>query len=75
MRNQGNEVIPTPADADKDAELRRTTWYLDTPGFELQRANVTLRVRDEAGREETVQDHPQVPDAGPLHRCGLRPYA
>jgi len=47
VRNQDNEVIPAVADPEKDQELRRTTWYLDTPGYELQRANITLRVRDE----------------------------
>ncbi len=47
VENQGNEVIPDNADPDKDAEQRRTTWYLDTSGFELQRANVILRVREE----------------------------
>ncbi len=45
--NQGNEVIPDHADPDKNAEKVRTTWYLDTPGYELQRANITLRVREE----------------------------
>jgi hypothetical protein len=52
VENQGNQVIPDAADPDKDAELRRTTWYLDTPGFELQRANATLRVRNEAGEKK-----------------------
>jgi hypothetical protein len=52
VENQGNEVIPEPTDPDKDTELRRTTWYLDTPGYELQRANVTLRVRNEAGEKK-----------------------
>lgn len=52
VRNQGNEVIPDVADPDKDTELRRTTWYLDTPGYELQRASITLRVRDEAGEKK-----------------------
>ncbi len=47
VENQGNGVIPNQSDPDKDAEKRRTTWYLDTPGYELQRANVTLRVREE----------------------------
>lgn len=47
VENQGNGVIPDQSDPDKDAEKRRTTWYLDTPGYELQRANVTLRVREE----------------------------
>jgi len=55
VRNQGNEVIPDAADPDKDQELRRTTWYLDTPGYELQRANVTLRVRDEAGEKKPIK--------------------
>lgn len=45
--NQGNQVIPENLDPDKDAEKRRTTWYLDTPGYDLQRANITLRVRNE----------------------------
>ena len=48
VENQGNAVIPDDADPDKDTLIRRTTWYLDTPGYELQRANVTLRVREEA---------------------------
>ena len=52
VRNQGNDVIPGAADPDKDAEQRRTTWYLDTPGYELQHANITLRVRDEAGEKK-----------------------
>jgi hypothetical protein len=47
VRNQDNQVIPDSADPEKDKVERRTTWYLDTPGYELQRANVTLRVRDE----------------------------
>ena len=47
VRNQDNEVIPNSADPKKDQVERRTTWYLDTPGYELQRVNVTLRVRDE----------------------------
>jgi hypothetical protein len=47
VRNQDNEVIPAGADPEKDKVERRTTWYLDTPGYELQRVNVTLRVRDE----------------------------
>jgi hypothetical protein len=47
VANQGNEVIPAGIDPDKDKAMRRSTWYLDTPGYELQRANVTLRVREE----------------------------
>ena len=47
VENQGNEVISDLADPDKNVEKARTTWYLDTPGYELQRANITLRVRDE----------------------------
>jgi hypothetical protein len=47
VENQGNEVIPDADDPDKNAEKQRTTWFLDTPGFELQRANVILRVREE----------------------------
>ncbi len=46
VENQGNELIPDLADPDKHAENERTTWYLDTPGYELRRANVTLRVRE-----------------------------
>jgi hypothetical protein len=46
VTNQGNEFIPDSGDPDKDVEKTRTTWYLDTPGFELRRADVTLRVRD-----------------------------
>ena len=45
-QNQGNEVIP---DHDRSRQERtrkvRTTWYLDTPGYELQRTNITLHVR------------------------------
>jgi hypothetical protein len=52
VHNQGNEAIPDAADPDKDTELRRATWYLDTPGYELQRANITLRVREEAGEKK-----------------------
>jgi hypothetical protein len=52
VRNQDNQVIPADADPDRDKELRRTTWYLDTPGFELQRANATLRVRNESGEKK-----------------------
>ena len=52
VRNQGSDVIPVEAGPDKDTELHRTTWYLDTPGFELQRANVTLRLRDEVGEKK-----------------------
>jgi hypothetical protein len=55
VSSQGNRVIPDAADPDKDTELRRTTWYLDTPGFELQRANVTLRVRDETGEDKPIK--------------------
>ena len=47
VENQGNEVVPDFADPEKDVEKTRTTWYLDTPGYELQRANITLRLRDE----------------------------
>lgn len=47
VQNQGNAVIPDASDTDKDTQKRRTTWYLDTPGYELQRANITLRVREE----------------------------
>lgn len=46
VENQGNEVIHDFDDPDKDAEKERTTWYLDTPGYELRRANITLRVRE-----------------------------
>ena len=46
VTNQGNSVIPDADDPDKDAEKTRSTWYLDTPGFELRRADITLRVRD-----------------------------
>ena len=45
---QGNGVISADLDPEKDQEKRRTTWYLDTPGYELQRADITLRVREEA---------------------------
>ena len=47
VENQGNEVIPDAGDPDKNAERARTTWYLDTPGYELRRADVNLRVREE----------------------------
>jgi len=46
VQNQGNEVIPDSDDPDKNTEKQRTTWYLDTPGYELRRSNITLRVRD-----------------------------
>jgi hypothetical protein len=46
VENQGNEIIPAGDDPDKDEEKERTTWYLDTPGFELRKNNVTLRVRE-----------------------------
>ncbi|MBX7237552.1 MAG: hypothetical protein K1X65_24460 [Caldilineales bacterium] len=45
--NQGNEVIPDAEDPEKNVEKRRSTWFLDTAGFELQRANVVLRLREE----------------------------
>ncbi len=47
VENQGNAVIPDEDDPDKNQEKCRTTWYVDTPGYELQRANITLRVREE----------------------------
>ncbi len=47
VENQGNEVIPDAGDPDKNAERARTTWYLDIPGYELRRADVNLRVREE----------------------------
>ena len=49
IENQGNEVISDHVDLEKDVEKIRTTWYLDTPGYELQRANITLRLREESG--------------------------
>ncbi len=52
VENQGNQVIAADADPDNVSEMRRTTWYLDTPGYELQRANVTLRVRREDGEKK-----------------------
>ena len=48
VENQGNAVVPAPDDPDKDAEKERTTWYLDTPGYELRRSAITLRVRKRA---------------------------
>jgi hypothetical protein len=33
----------------QDEEKRRTTWYLDTPGMDLERNGYILRVRDEQG--------------------------
>ena len=48
VENQGNAVVPAPDDPDKDAEKERTTWYLDTPGYELRRSAITLRVRERA---------------------------
>jgi hypothetical protein len=47
VENQGNAVVLDDADPEKNKEACRTTWYVDTPGYELQRANVTLRVREE----------------------------
>ena len=32
---------------EQDEEIRRETWYLETPGFELQRHGFNLRVRSE----------------------------
>lgn len=49
VENQGNEVISEDVDREKGDEKIRTTWYLDTPGYELQRVNITLRVREESG--------------------------
>jgi hypothetical protein len=37
---------------EQDEELRRTTWYLDTPGTELNRHGFALRVREEQGAEK-----------------------
>lgn len=47
VENQGNAVVPDDADPEKNEEKCRATWYVDTPGYELQRANITLRVREE----------------------------
>ena len=44
--NQGNHVVAAGDDPEKDDEKTRTTWYLDTPGYELRRANITVRVRE-----------------------------
>ena len=73
VQNQGNSVIPDHADPDKDAEKRRTTWYLDTPGYELQRANVTLRVREEqdAGKPYKVTLKYRAPDRYTAAGCDV----
>jgi hypothetical protein len=55
VENQGNQVIPDLEDADKDAEQERMTWYLDTPGHELRRSNVTLRVRERPDSKKRFQ--------------------
>jgi hypothetical protein len=52
VENQGNEVISDQVDREKSKEKIRTTWFLDTSGFELQRANIVLRVREEAGASD-----------------------
>lgn len=49
VENQGNEVISDAEDLEKNEEKLRSTWFLDTAGFELQRASVVLRVREEPG--------------------------
>ena len=86
VENQGNAVIRDEVDPDKDAEKRRTTWYLDTPGFDLQRANVTLRVRDEAGEKKpfkitlkyrmpdryTAAGCDPIPDPNKVKKCDVK---
>lgn len=47
VEQQGGAVLPDTEDKEKDVEQQRMTWYLDTPSFELRRANVILRVREE----------------------------
>ena len=73
VENQGNTVIPDAADPDKDTEKRRTTWYLDTPGYELQRANVTLRVREEvdAKKSYTITLKYRAPDRYTAAGCDV----
>jgi hypothetical protein len=44
---QNNEVY-----REQDEELRRLTWYLDTPGTELRKHGFVLRVREESDAEE-----------------------
>ena len=82
VENQGNEVIPDAGDPDKDAEKQRTTWFLDTPGFELQRANVILRVREEPEAKKPFKvtlkfrapdRYTAVIDTPPGSRCKLSP--
>jgi hypothetical protein len=40
---------------EQDEEMQRETWYLDTPGFELQRHGFSLRVRSEQGAEPSYK--------------------
>jgi hypothetical protein len=44
---QGNEVFK-----EQDEELRRVTWYLDTPGTELRAHGFVLRVREEEDEDK-----------------------
>ena len=74
IENQGNEVISDHVDLEKDAEKIRTTWYLDTPGYELQRANITLRVREEpdAKKRFKVTLKYRAPDRYTAAGCDVR---
>ena len=47
QERQGNEVY-----REQDEELRRLTWYLDTPGTELRKHGFVLRVREESDADE-----------------------
>ena len=47
QEKQGNEVY-----REQDEELRRLTWYLDTPGADLRGLGFVLRVREESDSEK-----------------------
>jgi hypothetical protein len=47
QEKQDNEVYK-----EQDEELRRLTWYLDTPGTELRKYGFVLRVREEFDADE-----------------------
>lgn len=50
VEKQGNRIYEK-----QDETLRRRTWYLDTPGFDLHRQGATLRVRDEERAKKRFQ--------------------
>jgi hypothetical protein len=47
QERQGNEIYQ-----EQDEELRRLTWFLDTPATEFQRRGLTLRVRQEPDEDD-----------------------